>query len=65
MSKWFGGGIDPYQGSLFFWVGPKFEVLAGIPDKHSVYVRFGDTVGVQTEDDPLRIRRLSDASEET
>ena len=39
------GGIDQYSGTLFFSIGDWFQVLGGVPDRHSVYVRlFGQEI---------------------
>jgi hypothetical protein len=48
--KFIGGGMDHYNGSLFFWIGDFFHVLAGIPDKHSAYVKIGKTEVFQDKD---------------
>lgn len=56
MSRWIGGGMDHMNGSLFFWIGNKFHVLAGIPDKHSAYVKIGNTHVYQSKDG-IRVER--------
>lgn len=63
-SKFSGGGMDLYNGALFLWVGDSFHILAGIPDKDSVYVKLGSVVLHQISG-KMRIGRYFDASEET
>lgn len=59
MSRWIGGGMDHMNGSLFFWIGNRFHVLAGIPDKHSAYVKIGNTHVYQSKDG-IRVERESE-----
>lgn len=56
--------MDLYNGALFLWVGDSFHILAGIPDKDSVYVKLGSVVLHQISG-KMRIGRYFDASEET
>lgn len=64
MSKFFGGGMDLYNGTLFFWIGDLVHVLAGIPDKDSVYVKLGPVVAHQVSG-KMQVGRYVNVPKET